>query len=170
MSTHVITERIDEGAVGSLAGESVAAANGCTAEYGLPDGSVCTGPSMLLCLLSGEEDLRVGVGSQLEVGGALWTVATIRLADQGTGHVELNATVRAPRIPGKPEDLDFLFRGSCSRCGGKTGWDGITTTETGKLCVGMACIRCSTKEWETNGRIQRMFFEGPPTFTPGRTG
>lgn len=170
MSTHVITERIEEGAVGSLAGESVAAANGCTAEYGLPDGSVCTGPSMLLCLLSGEEDRRVGVGSQLEVGGALWTVASIQLADQGTGHVELNATVRAPRVRAKPEDLDFLFRGACNQCGGKTGWDGLTSNETGKLCVGMACIRCPEKEWQTDGRTQRLFFEGPPTFSPGRTG
>jgi len=169
MSTQVVKERIDEGAVGSLAGEPVAAANGCMAEYDLPDGSVSTGPSMLLCLLSGEEDRRVGVGSQLEVGGALWTVAAIRLAEEGTGHVELNATVRAPRIPANPEQVDFLFRGSCSQCGGKTGWDGQTSLETGKLCVGMACIRCPEKEWQTNGRIQRMFFEGPPTFSPGRT-
>jgi len=170
MSTQVVIERIDEGAVGSLAGEAVAAANGCLAEYGLPDGSVGTGPSMLLCLLSGEEDRRVGVGSQLEVGGALWTVATIQLADQGAGHVELSATVQVPRIRASPGDLDFLFRGSCSRCGGKTGWDGLTSKEMGKLCVGMACTQCPAKEWETSGRIQRLFFEGPPGFTPGRTG
>ena len=105
MGTHVVKERIDEGAVGSLSGEPVAAANGCMAEYDLPDGSVSTGPSMLLCLLSGEEDRRVGVGSQLEIGGALWTVATIRLAEEGTGHVELSATVRTPRIPAKPENV-----------------------------------------------------------------
>jgi len=170
MSTKVVTERIDEGAVGSLSGEPVAAANGCLAEFDLPDGSVSTGPSMLLCLLSGEEDRRVGVGSALEVGGTLWTVATIQLAEEGTGHVELNATVRAPKVRAKPEDLDFLFRRSCGRCGGKTGWDGFTSNEMGKLCVGMACIQCPAKEWLTNGRIQRMFFEGTPTFTPGRTG
>jgi hypothetical protein len=168
MTTQVVTERIDEGAVGSLAGEPVAAASGCVAEYGLPDGSVCTGPSMLLCLLSGEEDRRVGVGSQLEVRGVLWTVATLRLAEGGTGHVELSGTVRVPKIPAKPEDLDFLFRGSCGRCGGKTGWDGLTSIEMGKLCVGMRCIRCPAKEWKRNGRILRMFNEGTPTFTPGR--
>jgi len=170
MSTEVVTECIDEGAVGSLAGVPVAAANGCVAEHGLPDGSVCVGPSMLLCLLSGGEDLRVGVGSQLEVAGALWTVVAICLADEGTGHVELSATVGAPKVRAKAEDLDFLFRGSCGRCGGKTGWDGITSIEMGKLCVGMRCIRCPAKEWKRSGRILRIFNEGTPTFTPGRSG
>lgn len=168
MTTQTRIERITETTVGSLSGEDVAAANGCVAEYRLPDGTQETGPSMLLCVLSGEDDVRVGVGSQLSVRGQTWTVTTVQLGDAGTGHIELTTESARDRSPAEREELDFFFTGSCCLCSGTTGWDGTTNLESGRVEVGMRCIRCPSTEWETGGRIERIFFEGPPVFTPGR--
>ena len=164
------TVSIEENTVASLGTEDFAAANSFEADFALPDGTTVHGPSMLLVRLSDDTKQRVGVGSQIEVGGRLWTVSRVRVGEVGDGEVSLQATVPADRSPAERTELDFLFRSACQRCGGRTGWDGSTSMASGRMVIGMRCIRCPEAEFMTGGRIERMFFEGPPTFTPGRSG
>ena len=168
MSVQVHQERIAETAVGELFGESIAATTGRVDEYKLPDGSTTSGATMLLCFLAGDEDIRVGKGSQIDAGGRTWTITDVHLADGGQGWVELE-TERAQDVTlVNPAELDFLFEEDCDDCYGRSGWDGTTDMRMGELAVGMQCTECPTKIWITDGRIQRAFFEGPPVFTPGR--
>jgi len=163
------TVSIEENTVASLGTEDFAAANSFEANFTLPDGSTVHGPSMLLVRLSDDTKQRVGVGSQIEVEGRCWTVSSIQLGEVGDGEVSLQAMVPADRSPADRADLDFLFRSACQRCGGRTGWDGSTSVASGRMVIGMRCIRCPEAESMTGGRIERMFFEGSPAFTPGRS-
>ena len=168
MSLQVHQERITETAVGELFGESVAATTGRIGEYQLPNGQKASGATMLLCFLAGDENIRVGRGSQVDAGGRIWTITRVHLADGGQGWVELE-TERAQDIAlVNPVQLDFLFEEDCDACGGRAGWDGTTDMRMGKLAIGLQCTECPTKMWMTDGRIQRAFFEGPPAFTAGR--
>jgi hypothetical protein len=170
--TYTEMRRVDiaETTVGALGHESVAAANGLVAEFSLPDGSIQAGPSMLLIKLSDDAQQRVGLGSVLQAGGYTWTVVSVTLGDEGDGGVALEAEVAKDRTPAARESLDFLFRSACQLCGGRTGWDGSISTTTGRVVVGMRCIRCPNTESMTGGRVERMFFESPPGFKPGRVG
>ncbi len=162
------SEQIEETTVGTLSGQSVAAANPCVMPFMLPDGSEETGPSILLVILDEQTSVRVGAGSEIVVGGTRWTVEHVEVNLEGLGHVRLTSHDKERPRSASPSSLDFLFRDSCSLCGGRTGWDGTSSNEMGSLEVGMACTRCPNREWLTNGKVRRLFFESPPSFTPGR--
>lgn len=168
MYTQITFERIEETTVGSLRGSQVAAGNAFEADYILPDGRTTHGPTIGLYVLVGEHKHRVGAGSVLELEGVTWTVTTVDLGAGGLGWVELEAEVPVDRSPAKPETLDFVISSRCDRCGGKTGWDGSVSFETGRPVVGTRCIRCPEIEPLTGGAVEKMFFESPPVFTPGR--
>ena len=168
MSVQIHQERITETAVGELFGESVAATTGRMDNYHLPDGRTTSGATMLLCFLAGDEDIRVGKGSQIDAGGKTWTITHVELADGGQGWVELQTERAQDVFLVDPDRLDFLFEDDCDDCGGRAGWDGTTDMSMGKLAIGLQCTECPTKLWMTDGRIQRAFFEGPPVFTAGR--
>ena len=168
MYTQVVTERIEETTVGSLRGAKVAAGNAFEAEYTLADGQTAHGPTIALYVFEGDQKHRVGPGSVLTLGGVDWTVTAVDVGSNGLGWVELRAEVPADRSPAKPETLDFIISSRCDRCGGKTGWDGSVSFETGRPVVGTRCIRCPEREQLTGGAVEKMFFEAPPVFTPGR--
>jgi len=168
MYTQTTTERIQETTVGDLRGAQVAAGNAYEAEYTLPDGQTAEGPTIALYVFEGDQKHRVGPGSELDIGGRTWTVTAVDVGSGGLGWVELQAEVPVDRSPAKPETLDFIFSDRCQRCGGKTGWDGSVSFETGRPVVGTRCIRCPEHELLTGGTIERAFFEAPPVFTPGR--
>lgn len=168
MSTQVVSERIEETTVGSLRGAQVAAGNAFEAEYTAGDGQTVHGPTIALYVFEGDQKHRVGQGSVVHVGGVAWTVTAVDLGRDGLGWVELRAEVPADRAPAKPGTLDFIISSRCDRCGGKTGWDGSVRFETGRPVVGTRCIRCPEHEPLTGGAVEKMFFEAPPVFTPGR--
>jgi hypothetical protein len=160
---------IEETTVEQVSGQSVAAANPCIGDFELADGTSQNGPSILLCFLADESTVRVGAGSRVAVGGTTWSIEEVDVNLNGLGHVRMVSEQAPNRTPASPASLDFIFRDSCCFCGGRTGWDGTTSEASGRLEVGMACIRCPSTEWMTGGRVQRMFFDDPPTFTPGRS-
>ena len=165
---HAHMERITESAVGNLFGCLVAATTGRVDNYQLPDGSMVSGPTMLLCVLANDQDTRVGTGSQLQVEGRTWTVIDVRLSAHGQGWVDLE-TERARDVKlVKADQLDFLFEEDCDDCGGRSGWDGSTDTRMGTIAVGLQCTECPTKIWMTDGPTQRAFSATHPVFTPGR--
>lgn len=168
MYTEVTVERIEETTVGSLRGAQVAAGNAFESEYTLPNGQLALGPTIALYVFEGDQKHRVGPGSEVAVGGITWTVTAVDLGSQGLGWVELQAEVPADRSPAKAETLDFIISSRCDQCGGKTGWDGSVSFETGRPVVGTRCIRCPEREPLTGGAVEKMFFESPPVFTPGR--
>lgn len=168
MPTQIASERIEETTVGSLRGCQVAAGNAFAADYTLPDGRAVHGPTIALYIFDGDQKHRVGSGSILHVGGIAWTVTAVDLGGDGLGWVELEAEVPADRSPANPQTLDFIISSRCDRCGGKTGWDGSVSFETGRPVVGTRCIRCPEHEPLTGGAVEKMFFEAPPVFTPGR--
>ena len=81
-------EIIEETAVGNLNGVDVPMAN-VTNNYTfkLPDGSEGKGKACLLILP--EADVWVGVGSEVQVGGATWRVTKIDSPEGETGSVTL---------------------------------------------------------------------------------
>ncbi len=168
MYTQTVTVRIDETTVGDLRGEQVAAGNAFDADYTLANGETAHGPTMALYVFEGDQKHRVGAGSELTVGGRTWSVTQVDLGSGGLGWVELQAKVSADRSPAKSEDLDFFFSSRCQRCGGQTGWDGSVSFERGRPVVGTRCIRCPEHELLTGGRVEQVFFDGPPVFTAGR--
>ena len=166
--TTIVTVSIDENTVGDLRGEDIAAANSFVADFQLPGGANTNGPSILLIRLSDDYKQRVGVGSQVTVGGRTWTVSDVTVGETDDGSVSLQAEVPLDRSPADRQSLDFLFSSACQRCGGRTAWDGSVSDVAGRTVIGMRCIRCPEPESMMGGRIDRLFFEGPPTFTPGR--
>lgn len=168
MSTQIHEERIVETAVGELFGVRIGATAGRVDEYPLPSGEKSSGPTMLLCFLVDDVDVRVGEGSEIEAGGKTWTVTHVHLAKGGQGWVDLETQRAADVVLVQANTLDFLFEEECDDCGGRSGWDGTTDQNFGKLAIGLQCTECTTKVWMTDGSVQRAFFEGPPVFTPGR--
>lgn len=83
-----VIEIIEETAVGNLNGVDVPMAN-VTNNYTfkLPDGSEGKGKACLLILP--EADVWVGVGSEVQVGGATWRVTKIDSPEGETGSVTL---------------------------------------------------------------------------------
>ena len=135
MTQQLHNERITETAVGELFGESVAATTGRVDEYQHADGRTMSGATMLLCFLRGDEDIRVGEGSQVQAGGKTWTITHVHLEDGGQGWVDLQTQRAADQELVLPEALDFLFEEDCDNCGGRSGWDGTTDMSMGKLAV-----------------------------------
>jgi len=83
-----VIEIIEETAVGSLDGIDVPMAN-VTNEYtyALPDGSQGKGKACMLILP--DDDVWVGVGSEVTVGASKWRVIKIHSPDNETGSVTL---------------------------------------------------------------------------------
>ena len=81
-------EIIEDTAVGNLGGVDVPMANVTNSyTYKLPDGTEGKGKACLLILP--EADVWVGVGSEVNVGGATWRVIKIDSPDDETGSVTL---------------------------------------------------------------------------------
>ncbi len=167
-NTRIVSERIDEGTVGILGDEGVAAGNAYVAKYQLPCGRVVEGPTIALYLTRDDQKHRVGVGGEVSVGGRVWVVSQIVLGESGSSWIELQSENSIDRSPATPETLDFLISSRCDRCGGRTGWDGSVDCSTGRVIVGTRCIRCPEYEPLTGGAVEQWFVDGAPLFTPGR--
>ena len=168
MTKEKIIETIPENGVGDLLGEPVAAASARLDDFLLPQGLKGWGPTMLLCFLDRNEDLRVGIGSEFVAGGSRWKVTQVHLENKGQGWVQLEPQTSEDLGLVSAQQLDFIFDECCDHCTGRAGWDGSTDHALGRLAVGMQCTECPTKFWMTSGAVRRMFSQAPPLFQPGR--
>ena len=148
MPTQIASERIEETTVGSLraAARSPPGTPSLRTTPCPMAASAVHGPTIALYIFDGDQKHRVGSGSILHVGGIALTVTAVDLGGDGLGWVELEAEVFADRFPANPQTLDFIISSRCDRCGGKTGWDGSVSFETGRPVVGTRCIRCPEHE------------------------
>lgn len=83
-----ILETIEETTVGDLGGVSVPMGNMTTGSYTLPDGSTTSGTICSLAISEGP-GVFVGLGSEVQVGGATWRVVAIEKTRGQPGSVTL---------------------------------------------------------------------------------